>query len=95
MFRDESGLQMRTKEGITSNCEQLRNEQYYYDPLGQNTTPQGVVQPLRTMIRSLDTLNGTAMERPNLPGNKFKPLTDGPTRENVLGWAPEVEILSE
>lgn len=26
MFRDENGMQMRTKEGITSNCEQLRNE---------------------------------------------------------------------
>ena len=32
MFKDENGIQMRTKDGITSTCEQLRIEQYH-DPL--------------------------------------------------------------
>ena len=32
-YRDEYGQQIITKDGITSNCEQLRNEQYYQDPL--------------------------------------------------------------
>ena len=86
---------MRTKEGITSNCDQLRNEQYYYDPLAQ--APQGVVQPLRTMIRSLDTLNGTSLTGVTHSGSKFmnKSSTHEPNRVATDGWAPEVEILSE
>ena len=83
---------MRTPQGITSNCEQLRNEQYYYDPMAPPNS-QGVVQPMRTMIRSLDTLRleGSGSNSRMKSGGV---LTDA-SGDPVEGWAPEVEILSE
>ena len=105
MFRDDLGQQMRTKEGITSHCEQLRNEQYYYDPMAagaENKTSNsgaggavgGIQQPLRTMIRSLDTL---ATQGLNSGKNHFKSSVGllEPNQDQVNGWAPEVDILSE
>ena len=79
MFKDENGLQMRTKDGITSNCEQLRVEQYL-DPLQK--------QPLRTMIRSLDTVN------PQLQGNRQSSFAKS-IDDVFAGWGPQVKILQE
>ena len=93
---------MRTKEGITSHCEQLRTEQYYFDPMqqtangansAQNST---ILQPLRTMIRSLDTLGegpGSKNSLRNGVGGAYSLLE--PDKEQLEGWAPEVEIISE
>ena len=79
MFKDEQGLQMRTRDGITSTCEQLRLEQYH-DPLQR--------QPLKTMIRSLDTLNP---QNQNNKASNFSKTTE----EVFMGWGPQVKILQE
>lgn len=95
---------MRTKEGITSTCEQLRTEQYYFDPMAANAqnsngnTAGVVIQPLRTMIRSLDTLGSSSAQIGNTKNHHFKAGVTSllePNSDLVEGWAPEVEILSE
>ena len=55
-------------------------------------------QPLRTMIRSLDTLGGQSSGG-LLGGSKAHYLKSStllePNKDQVSGWAPEVEILTE
>ena len=92
---------MITKDGITSNCEQLRNEQYFYDPMaaGQAGTGNGQaampVKPLKTMIRSLETLE--SQNNQGKGSNNFFKIGIGSSLysssnddNQQFGWGPEV-----